>query len=395
MNKNVEYDLIIVGGGPAGAYTGKIASKLGLETLIVEKRQEIGSPVRCAEGVGKKIEEYVNVAEEALAKDVKGARIYSPSNNYIDMLEEDAGAEVGYILNRKVFDQKLVEEAIKAGADVKLKTRASEFEQTEDGIRVKLVNNGASITLESKILIGADGVESLVGKKMDIYNNLKLNEIESCAQFLMTGINGIDLDYTHFYVGNEVAPGGYAWIFPKGDKKANVGIGILPNGTDKSAYHYLKKFVEQREYLKNAKILEEIYGGVPVASPLEEAVDDNVMLVGDSARQSDPLTGGGILNAIKAGKIAGEVAKEAIESNNCKKDFLKRYDERRLEEIGQKNERNYDAKELFQKLSDEELNSLISSLEEVSFESLSVTELVSELIKTNPWLSDEIDGFID
>ncbi|RZN61428.1 NAD(P)/FAD-dependent oxidoreductase [Methanonatronarchaeum sp. AMET6-2] len=389
----MDCDVLVVGGGPAGASAARFASEFGLDTLLVEKRQEIGAPVRCAEGVGKGVEEFIDVDSRFLSKEVVGARIYSPEGRYVEMSDEDAGDEVGYILERKVFDRELVKMAGRAGAETMLRTRASEMTWQDGFVETRLVRNGETKTVRSKIVIGADGVESKVGRWAGIDTSLKLNDIQSCAQYLVTGIDSIDMDYTHFYVGNDVAPGGYAWIFPKGDDKANVGLGVSPAITDKKAIEHLDSFVDSHPALEGGRVIEEVYGGVPVSAPLKQVTADNTMLVGDAARQVNPITGGGILNGLEAGKYAAETARNAIETEDLTKSGLKQYEEAR-QPIARENQRNYEFKEIFQDLDDEQFNSLISSLDGVNIDELSVAGLISKIVLKNPWIKGQLKDIL-
>ncbi len=392
MDLSKTYDVLVVGGGPGGASAARFCSKKGFDTLLVEKRQEIGAPVRCAEGVGKGIENFVDVNSRWVSKEMEGAKIYSPDGTCVDMSHESAGGEVGYVLDRKIFDKELVRLAASNGAEIRLRTRATGIEYASDGIYTKLKRNGKELKIKSKILIGADGVESKIGRWTGIYDSIRLEDIESCAQYLVTGINGIDMNYTHFFLGNEIAPGGNAWIFPKGDMTANIGVVVLPSrhNLQMRPFEYLNKFIESRPELNQGKIIEESYGGVPVAQPLDSLVENRVMLVGDCARQSSPITGGGIINAIHSAKIASEVASEAFNKDRYDSTVLSKYDEKR-ESILAKNVRDYSLKNLFQSMEDSELNSVAQCLKGIEFDSLSITGLVSELIKNDSQLAEKID----
>ena len=118
-------DVIIVGAGPGGSMAAKTAAEAGLDVVLLEKRQEIGDPVRCAEGVSKRaLCQMVKPEPEWIASEVKGARIYAPDGRSIVMSEDKSGSEVGYVLERKVFDRGLAMQAARAGAKVMVKTRA-------------------------------------------------------------------------------------------------------------------------------------------------------------------------------------------------------------------------------------------------------------------------------
>ncbi len=378
------YDVVVVGAGPAGSMAAKTAAENGLDVLMVEKRQEIGVPVRCAEGVSKaELAEFVEIDKKWIAAEVIGAKIYSPDGSEVILSEEQAGNEVGYILERKIFDRYLARLAAKAGADVIVKTSAVDLIRKDDIVKVKLRKMGEEWEVESKIVIGADGVESRIGKLAGIDTTLKLSEIESCVQYLMNNID-FDPNYTYFWIGNEIAPGGYIWLFPKGENAANVGIGVMPAKAKRKPKKYLDNFIKQK--FEDGKIVEIVAGGVPVKGEIKTAVADNVMLAGDAAHHADPITGGGIINAMKAGKYAGIVAAQAIESKNYSAEFLRRYDMLWKNDFGQKLRRNKILQEKILKMDDKTLNKLAKSLAGKNLGEMSVRSIVIALIKANPRL---------
>ncbi|AEH61445.1 geranylgeranyl reductase [Methanosalsum zhilinae DSM 4017] len=379
-----EYDVVVVGAGPAGSIAAKNAALKGLDVLLIEKRQEIGDPVRCAEGVGKfNLRQHIEPDPRWICADMKGSRIYSPDGTIIEMAEEIAGGEVGYVLERKVFDRALAFEAAVAGAEVQVKTRATGL-LIEDGFvrGVQLMQFGEEYTVRAKIVIAADGVESKVARWAGIDTTLKLKDIETCAQYLITGTE-IDPGYCHFYLGNEVAPSGYIWIFPKGEKMANVGIGILGSESNdqQRAIDYLNRFVEKN--MPEGKIIEMVVGGVPVCGSIEKTIANGLMVVGDAARQSDPITGGGIINAMDAGKIAAEVAAEAIEAGDVSEKMLMNYEKRWKATIGKEIDCSLIVKNNFINFTDKQLNSLAYSLKDVNFTSMSLMDLLFALFKAN------------
>lgn len=378
------YDVVVVGAGPAGSMAAKTAAENGLDVLMVEKRQEIGVPVRCAEGVSKaELAEFVEIDKKWIAAEVIGAKIYSPDGSEVILSEEQAGNEVGYILERKIFDRYLARLAAKAGADVIVKTSAVDLIRKDDIVKVKLRKMGEEWEVESKIVIGADGVESRIGKLAGIDTTLKLSEIESCVQYLMNNID-FDPNYTYFWIGNEIAPGGYIWLFPKGENAANVGIGVMPAKAKRKPKEYLDNFIKQK--FEDGKIVEIVAGGVPVKGEIKTAVADNVMLAGDAAHHADPITGGGIINAMKAGKYAGIVAAQAIESKNYSAEFLRKYDKLWKNDFGQKLRRNKILQEKILKMDDKTLNKLAKSLAGKNLGEMSVRSIVIALIKANPRL---------
>ncbi len=377
------YDVIIVGAGPAGSITATTCAKAGLEVLLIEKRQEIGDPVRCGEGVSKEgLKRHIEPDSKWIASEVKGSKIIAPDGTEIRMSEDVSMSEVGYTLERKVFDRVLAQRAADAGAEVMVKTRATGLLRHNKAIAgIKAMYMGETHEINADIVIGADGVESKVGRWGGINTTLKPDDIETCAQFLVSNVDAGE--YSSFYLGKKYAPSGYLWIFPKGDNKANVGIGILGSSSGKiRAISLLQRFVEK--HMPQAKILEIVLGGVPVCGPIKKTVTDGLMLVGDAARQSDPLTGGGIINAMDAGKIAGEVCIKAKEKGDYSANTLREYEERWRSSIGKSMSKHLKVKSLLLKLSDEQLNQLAHSIKGMDVSKLALSSLLKVLFQKNP-----------
>jgi len=381
--KEERYDVVVVGAGPAGSVTARTAASQGLDVLLIDRKQEIGVPVCCAEGVSNAVERYIQPDRRWICAEVKGANIYSPDGTKVT-LSGSKMEEVGYVLDRKEFDKALATEAASAGAEVRVKTEAYGIitdGNHKKGVYVRGMDGNTRIYAD--IIVGADGVESKIGRWAGINTHLKPSELCICAEYLMCNIE-IEEAFSEFFLGEKVAPRGYAWVFPKGENCANVGLGI---GGDVSkdkhrAMDYLRAFVHDK--FPAGEVMAEIYGAVPLSGPLHKSVSDGLVLVGDAARHVNPLTGGGILYAMQAAEIAGDVIAKAIHEGDTSEDRLKEYDNRCRSEFGKRLETALKAKEFFFRLSDDDLNTLAHSLEGVNLKELSTRALVLELIKRNP-----------
>jgi digeranylgeranylglycerophospholipid reductase len=339
------YDLIVVGAGPAGSTAARVGAERGLAVLLVEKRQEIGSPVRCAEGINREILiSFIEPEDLWISAEVNQARITAVDTGETNLL---AGEEVGYVLERRVFDRVLAEKAVAAGAQAMVKTMVEEL-IIDDGVVRGIIASGGrgQLEIEAPIVIGADGVEAKVGRWAGLGTVLRKEDCLVCAQYMLAGIE-MDPNCCYYYLGEKLAPGGYAWIFPKGEGKANVGLGVQADLATISAAEYLHRFIGQYPFLEQGSPVALITGNVPVGIPSGDIVADGLMLIGDAARQVDPLTGGGIANAMVAGRLAAEIAAQAVEAGDNSKESLKEYEGRWREARGRKMERNYRLKQRF------------------------------------------------
>ncbi len=377
----MEIGCLVIGAGPAGSMAAKEMTARGIDTVIIEKRQEIGAPKRCAEGVSKHgLEKLgIKIHDLGIARTIKGAALYSPSGKKVVM----EGHEMdGYVLERKVFEKYLASEAIKEGAKYMIKTQATKMERENGTWKVNINNLDGEDEIKAKIVIGADGVESKVGKWAGLKTLNRLTDYHSGVQFEMAGVNA-DEEYIHLFFGNNVAPLGYAWIFPKAFS-ANVGLGILEKDAKMTAYSYLKKFIDEHEDIfGNASPIEINSGGIPVAH-FTGMVANGVMLVGDAAQLVNPIHGGGIVRAMHSSIMAADVAEHALKEKNLSRERLMEYENRWNEEYEENTNKLLKLRSFLEKLKDKDFELLADILEGEDIFQLTQAKLsffVKKLIK--------------
>ena len=346
------YDVIVIGAGPAGSTAARYAAAGGASVLMMEKDRDVGYPVRCGEAVSHEgVVQFIQPDEKWIAARCTRFRLIAP--NGAAVIPRLDG--LAYVLERRIFDYELAKVAAREGADVVTKAYAYELIKLNGSVEgVRALIKDQKVDIRASVVIAADGVESRVGKWAGIDTTTHIHDMESCAQVTLSGID-VEEDILDFYFGDEVAPGGYLWVFPKGKDAANVGLGVnVENGKKKAAIKYLEEFVERK--FPGAAILTRIAGGVPCAKTCDEIVKNNVMLVGDAAHQVNPLSGGGIISGMIGGMIAGQVAAEAIRKNDLK--HLTEYEKRWHKRLGWRHEVFYNIKEAISRFSDETLNKL-------------------------------------
>jgi len=360
----MRYDVVVVGGRVGGSSAAIFASKCDLDVLMLEKRQEIGTPVQCAEATSAKTFKTLEIepSPKYICNEIMGADIYAPDGTHGRLEGEYAE---GFILERKIFDKHLAIEAAHAGADIMVKTNVKNLIRNNSKVCGVLAKHmGRTLEIKADVVIAADGIESQIAQMAGLETQQSPRYLCSCAQYEMVGID-TDPHHLQFYFGNELAPGGYVWIFPKGDGIANVGVGVRTNV--ESAYHYLKKFTSRMD----ATPIELNVGGVPLSGPVGKTYTDGLMVVGDAAGQVEPFTGGGIHITAHCGRLAGETAADAIKNDDTSANFLKTYEKRWKQEFEDDLKQSLKYRKILDQLNDKDMNILASFLSDQDLESIS------------------------
>ncbi len=386
--KTMATDVLVVGAGPGGSMAAKFAARNGVRTLLIEKRQEIGSPVRCAEGIARDWMAECDVEKDAawIACVPEAARIFAPNGTCALVHIDRAGNEVGFVLERALFDKALARHAAQAGAGILLKTHARYVIRSNGAIGgVVGKSMGEDIEIRAKITIAADGFESQVARWAGLETGIDARDIVATFQYRLCNIE-CDSRYCDFYIGS-FAPGGYVWVFPKGRNIANVGIGVQMTqlheaGATKAR---LDSWLAGQPGFMKGQPLDMVGGAVSTNKPLPKTVASGIMIVGDAARLINPLTGGGIVNACISGKLAGETAAAAVKCGDCSESFLQKYEKAWRARLEKELTRNWMAKEKIAKLDDDAFNRIVQTLSEVNPRASTLSLLIA-ISKKHPEL---------
>ncbi|HJK21858.1 MAG TPA: NAD(P)/FAD-dependent oxidoreductase [Methanocorpusculum sp.] len=381
------YDVIVIGAGPAGSMAAHAAALRGASVLLVEKRPAIGAPVRCAEGiVTADLTEFMDPDPKWVSTVIRKARFIAPDKSTFTISGKTGDEILGYTLDRKIFDRDLAMKAADAGADVLVHARAVPLMEGGRISGATIYQHGKTYDVRAKVVIAADGVESKFAKSAGINTTVALADLDSCVQYLVTDID-IEPETNVFYWSNADCPHGYIWIFAKGPRSANIGIGIpgTKSGDGHRAKDYLDRFMEK--HFPNGKITELIVGGVSTCKPLESTVADSLIICGDAARFSDPFTGGGIYQALYSGRLAGEIAADAIASGDCSRKALAVYEKTwRESRMGKFLARSSLIRDVFFRMDDAMLNEIIGSVPDLHLDEVTVPSVLTSMLKNNPWI---------
>ncbi len=318
------YDVLVVGAGPGGSVCSYYAAKEGLSTAIFDDKKVVGVPVKCGEFLPVRAEmEYLtprggetlrlfDVPKDVVSNVCETIAFVSPKGRTF------AFPFKANIVNREHLQQHYVEEAVSNGATLHQKVKA-QLQAQNSHVTIRL-STGEKIN--GRILIASDGFPSRIGEAAGLnYDSYRLPMNYAInLQYLMDNIN-IDPKVTEMYMGTKYAPGGYAWIIPKGDRMANVGTGIrtpyVPGRENVKIYldAFMKHHPAVADRLKNGRVLQVIGDILPVNGPIPQTYNHYTMAIGDAAGMVMPTNGGGIAPAMMTGMIAARVAEDHLTAN--------------------------------------------------------------------------------
>ncbi|MBW1994098.1 MAG: NAD(P)/FAD-dependent oxidoreductase [Deltaproteobacteria bacterium] len=299
--KNHFCDILVIGAGPAGSSAALAAARKGKGVILVDRRPVVGVPVRCAEYIPALLMGKINTDKSFVVQSVRGMRTILPDGTATEIRAP------GFTIWRDLFDQALAAAAKQAGVQLFLSTHAV----SRNGNKIHLKGlDGTHMTIAAKVIIGADGPHTTVGKWIGSVNQHLIPAIQVRVPLIRP------MDMTEIYFDTRIF-GGYGWLFPKG-KSANIGLGM--KGTKHKPPQLkreLKRFISK--LAQAGKIRNEFSGytagWIPANRP-RKVVYENVLLVGDAAGHTHPITGAGIYPAVVCGQMAGKWAARAVESNN-------------------------------------------------------------------------------
>jgi len=380
-----DVDVLVVGAGPAGSIAAWQAKQAApeLDVVLLERDRAVGSPVRCAEGVGDAgLREFAN-PDGADWASRRITRVIFQAPDDTEVLVAERG--VGWILDRTRFDAHLAAQAGATGAEVLVGAEATAMSRNgDDRWNVRVIERGRETVYRARVVIGADGVETMVGRWAGLDTRVPSRDMESCAQYVLQGID-FDPDAIYLQFSDAIAPGGYAWIFPKAVGVANVGLGLVALKTDgRNARQYLDAWIARR--FPNGARTGYTVGGVIVHTTIKKTYADGVMIAGDAAHMINPLSGGGINNAMKAGRLAGCTAAAAIREGDTSERRLAAYHTAWMDLLGDDHLKYYRIKQALERVDDAFYNSLARTVNRIPVEKRTLGRIFRHALLRHPQL---------
>ncbi len=362
-----KYDVIVVGAGTAGCLAAKTAAEAGLDVGFVDRkpREKIGEKI-CGDAVGKHHFDTLGLkypSGDELRSRIEGIKVYSPNMEAVYQIE--GKMLYGFIVNRLLFGQRLLRLAVDAGAELLDSTQVLEpilEDNAVTGVLVRDIKRENKSRLRSKVVVDASGFLAILRRKLPqeigVDTEVSNEDVEACyREIRQLDGNGTNPDFCEIYLDQNTAPQGYYWIFPEGETRINVGLGL----------RMVKDFPRPKPQLYSKVLSKPLFEGstlitggawyVPTRRPLDCMTGNGIVMVGDSACQVNPIHGGGMGPSMLGGMFAGETIAEALEKEDVTREGLWQYNVRYMQSYGAK-QAGLDVFRLFliQGVDDEELD---------------------------------------
>jgi digeranylgeranylglycerophospholipid reductase len=319
-------DAVVVGGGPAGSFFAFELAKRGFEVTVFEEHKEIGRPAHCAGHLS--IKSLSNLGLYPLPKDIventfSAANFYSPNGTKFRV---NLSKPVTCAVNRAQFDQYLSEKARSAGAKFQLDTRVQGL-QIENGfvkgVKVKQPDSGLT-QVPSRLVVDAEGISSTFVKQAGL-RPLKGTALVLAVELEVENVKGVDDNAVEVYLGKDYAPGFYAWLIPRLNGTAKVGL-ATQNGNPKA---FLQEFIHKHpvasKQLRYSKVTHSAFHAITLGGAIPRVYTNGFLAIGDCASQVKPTTGGGVIFSLTCAIIAAEVASKALKENDLSANALQLY----------------------------------------------------------------------
>ena len=337
------YDVIIAGAGPIGSYLAYRLASRGYKVAIFERKESVREAVCCTGIIGKECVEHFPVPGDVILNEAKSASFFSPSGKLMMMAKEDVQA---YIIQRPDLDEALANMAADDGAEYFLGCNVRDIRLEDDRITAQIQRRQGVEDFQGRVIVIASGFGS------DLTRKLGLGYIADFATGAQSEVATEGLDDVEVYLGQEFAPGFFAWLVPTWKGKALAGL-----LTRRNPGSYLRGFIS--EMSSRGRITsaagEMTYGGIPLR-PLPKTYGERVIVVGDAAGQVKPTTGGGIYYGLLCAEIAAEVLSRALPTDELSARQLAPYEKEWKKKLSRELQIDYRARKLYEKLNDRQID---------------------------------------
>lgn len=327
-------DAIVVGGGPCGSFTALNLAKLGINVNVFEEHAEIGVPSHCAGHLsikGLKLLGLHPFPSEIVENVFYGAIFHSPKGKSFHVR---FSSPVTCAVNRVLFDKYIAKMAEKAGAHYFLNSVVESLIIENDFVKAVIVRRGnAEEKFSAKVVMDAEGISSRILRQAGLAASNRRMLVKA-VEAEVENVQDLETNMVEVFLGREYAPGFYAWLMPKGDGKAKVGLAAKIGNPRELLQRLMLKHPTASKKLRGAKILQTSFHSITLGGSIPKTFSNGFLVVGDAASHVKPTTGGGVIFGMTCAKIAAEVAYEALRKNDFSSDFLCTYQSRCNKTLG-------------------------------------------------------------
>jgi len=338
------YDVVVIGGGPAGSYAAYKLAGMGYEVVVVEQKERLGELVCCTGIISQECVSSFAIDDSVILRWVNSARLFSPSGRSLIWLWRQETQAC--IVDRAAFNVAMVSRAQGKGVEYVLNSPVRGIEVRDNRVRVEAARQGEGLNFEARAVIIATGFGSPLVK------GLGLGKVGDFVMGAQAEVETIGVDEVEVYFGQEVAPGFFAWLVPTSSQRALVGL-----LSRRSSGLYLRKLMSF--LLAQGKIasveVKPCYRGIPL-KPLPRTYSGRLMVVGSAAGQVKPTTGGGIYYGLLCADMATNNLHRALRSNDLSAKSLANYERDWGRKLGQELKIDYWARKFYERLSDRQID---------------------------------------
>ncbi len=387
-----KYDVVVIGGGPAGCKTAEYIGAKSRRVMVVEEHLQIGEPLQCAGLISPRTLTAAGVTGEVVKNSIRGAVVHAPSGEELIIRGHTTYA---LVIDRAGFDRALSERAQSKGVTIVTGTRAEVAQSHKEGVNIRLKSGSAETAVCAKLVIGADGPNSRVARHIGspaLDNRVLMSaaEVETECQ---------QLDMVHIFLGREVAPGWFGWLIPVDKHHARIGTGVsISKGNDaglgagKPLACLERLLMSYPRLFKGLTITRYTGGFIPVGRPAA-MFSERTLLVGDAACQVKPVSGGGLYLGMLGAGLCAEAAIGALAEENFTAPYLAGYQKAWETAMSDEIRVALRHREAFLSFSDQDMNDLIRFFKKPLWQSIIlkygdidyISRLAGRLSFASPW----------